>query len=159
MAKGKKSALVEAEAEETPVAPVEAETGVAEEKKEIITPKVARPVEAVGNADVAGFEYLKAEEYKLLTEAQQQAYYARKSKHELINGPKTMFMVPLADGEKSGAMETASINGYRINIKKGTMVEIPVAFAQIIAEKYKVEMEAGSHMLLDRDEETISALS
>lgn len=121
-------------------------------------PEVAKPIEKVGNADVSNFVALSDKEYRALNDQQKEDYHARRSKHELITGPQTQFMIPLQPGEKMGATETVSLNGYRLNVRKNTMVTIPVPMAQMIAEKYQVEMEAGSHMLFDRDDEHAEAL-
>lgn len=146
----KKNALVDTEESvNEAVAPEEAPADV---------PAVAKPIEKVGNADVSNFQPLSDKEYRSLNDQQKEDYHARRSKHELITGPQTQFMIPLQPGEKPGATETVSLNGYRINIKKNTIVTIPVPMAQIIAEKYQVEMEAGSHMLFDRDDEHVEAL-
>lgn len=162
MATKKKAAILDPGVEE--VVPTEVETptpAVQEEVPEVSVPapKAAKPVEQVGNADVSDFTPLSDEEYKKLNDQQREDYIARRSKHELITGPQVMFMVPLSSGEKPGSTETVSLNGYRLNIRKGAMVRIPAPMAQIIAEKYQIEMEAGSHMLLDRDERTAEALA
>lgn len=162
MGRKPKSALVSAEEEVLETADaVEAnsETDSTPEEVMVKTPNVAMPIESVGNADISGFVALSDKEYRALNDQQREYYHARRSKHELLTGPKTMFMVPLQPGEKPGATETVSINGYRLNVKKGAMVKIPVPMAQAIAEKYQIEMEAGSNMLFDRDDEHAEALS
>lgn len=122
-----------------------------EPKKKVAPKKVASPAKG-------GFKFLSDEEVKALNGMQQEQYFARKSKYELENGEHTLFMIPLADGEKPGAVETVNLNGYRLTIKKGFQVSIPTACAQIIAEKYQVQMLAGQEMLADRNEDTQSAL-
>lgn len=172
MAKVKKTALLDPETEtvEAPVSKkaskVEKVAGMSEEEARSASenagmpvPAAARPVEKVGNADVKNFKALSDEAYKGLNEAQKEDYHARRSKHELVTGPQTMFMIPLGPGEKVGSTETVSLNGYRLNVRKGAMVKIPVPMAQIIAEKYQIEMTAGSHMLLDRNEAVADALA
>lgn len=64
-------------------------------------------------------------------------------KKHLDSQPKVQFLVPLATGEKRGAEETVQINGYRMVIKKGTMVTIPQQVAEILADHYRIQMEAG----------------
>lgn len=153
----KKSAILSDDPETVEAAPevsAEAEMG-----KVSPVPEAAKPIESVGNASIDGFKELSDKEFASLNNQQREDYIARRSKFELVNGPQTVFMVPLQAGEKPGAVETVSLNGYRINVKKGKMVTIPVAMAQIIGEKYQIEMEAGSSMLLDRDENTVEALS
>lgn len=74
------------------------------------------------------------------------------TREKLMNGPKTFFVVPLDPGEKPGAVETVSINGFKLTIKKGALVEIPIAAMKILANYYKVSLEAGQDKLIDRDE-------
>lgn len=81
------------------------------------------------------------------------------TKKKLWAGELTKFIIPLMPGEKPGASESVSINGYQLNIKKGAMVEIPVPVAKILAKHYQVEMEAGQEMRIDRKDDVINALS
>lgn len=72
---------------------------------------------------------------------------------------KVTFLIPLAEGEKAGSFEEVFINGYRMTIAKGSMVEIPEQVAHMLAEKYRIQLEAGKDMRIDRSENTQSALS
>ena len=83
--------------------------------------------------------------------------YAIRS-YYVMNGPQTQFVIPLAPGEKVGAVETVSINGWKLTIKKGALVTIPVAVMQVLANYYKVSTEAGQDKLIDRDDRTLNAL-
>ena len=74
------------------------------------------------------------------------------TREKLMNGPKTFFVVPLDPGEKPGAVETVNINGFKLTIKKGALVEVPVAVMKVLANYYKVSLEAGQDKLIDRDE-------
>lgn len=89
---------------------------------------------------------------------QKEEYMQKKFAEELKNGPQTGFIIPLSLGEKPGAYETVNLNGCRYTIRKGSMVTVPVAIAEVLAEKYQVEMSAGQDKLIDRDERTISVL-
>lgn len=72
--------------------------------------------------------------------AQRRAY----TKQELEKEPTVNFMVPLDDDEEAGvAEETVQINGYRYVIKKGQMVEVPKPVADLLANKYRVEVEVA----------------
>ena len=82
-----------------------------------------------------------------------------KTKEKLWKGPLTNFLIPLMPGEKVGAYEMVSINGYQLTIKKGAMVEIPVPVAKILAKHYQVEMEAGQEKRIDRGQDVVDALS
>lgn len=79
----------------------------------------------------------------------------------LMEGPQTSFLIPLAPGEKPGAYETVQINGFRLEIRKGAMVTIPVACAEVLAGHYAVSLEAGygSETRIDRDDRTMDALA
>lgn len=68
------------------------------------------------------------------------------------------FIIPLEPGEKPGAVETVQINGYGLTIKKNVMVSLPIAVANLIAEKYRINMEAGQDKRLDRNEKVQEAL-
>ena len=83
---------------------------------------------------------------------------AEATKRKLEAGPKTMFLIPLAPGEREGAAEIVQINGWTTTIKKGVMVEIPVPVALVLARHYNVEMTAGQEKRLDRDDATLNAL-
>ena len=93
-----------------------------------------------------------------LSEVEQHKADLERFKREIEVGPKTMFMVPLDQGEKAGATKVVSLNGVSFTIKKGAMVTIPVVIAEVLAEQYEVEMNAGKEMLLDRNEQVTSAL-
>ena len=80
-------------------------------------------------------------------------------KKALDKQPKVAFLIPLASGEKNGAYETVQINGFRMVIKKGAMVTIPKQVAEILANHYKVNTEAGDDIRIDRDDNIRSALS
>jgi hypothetical protein len=70
----------------------------------------------------------------------------------------TNFIIPMADGEQEGAYDTIQINGYKLTIKKGVMVNIPIAVANLLAEKYRINMTAGMNKRIDRDNEHSEAL-
>ena len=73
-----------------------------------------------------------------------------RTKYILDNSEHTNFILPLAEGENNGAYDTANINGYKLTIKKGVMVNIPVAVAQLFAEKYRIAMTVGEDKRADR---------
>ena len=80
------------------------------------------------------------------------------TKNKLAKGEHVNFIIPMATGEKPGAYEVVSINGYRLTIQKGVMVNIPIAIANLIAEKYKINMEAGSDKKINRSALTTEVL-
>ena len=46
-----------------------------------------------------------------------------------------------------------------MTVKKGTMVNIPMPVANILAEKYKINLEAGKAMRIDRTADVQEKLS
>lgn len=79
-------------------------------------------------------------------------------KEHLASQPKVHFMIPLGEGEKSGAYETVQINGYKMTIKKGVMVVIPQQVAEILGDHYRITSEVGQEWLIGRDDATEKAL-
>lgn len=140
------------------------------EKSPEETPKVPavkeKPAKPINPVDPKGKEKMpeapKVETPKVLVKITPAAYLedsAAKTKAMLDAGPHTMFMIPLAPGEKPGAYEIAELNGHKITVKKGCMVNIPVPFAEIFAKHYQIEMTAGQDMRIDRDSKVRDALS
>lgn len=72
-------------------------------------------------------------------------------KAHLAKQEKVMFLVPLEAGEAKGTQLPVILNGYRLNIPKGVLCPIPRQVAEMLAEKYNIEMEAGRDHLIDRD--------
>ena len=81
------------------------------------------------------------------------------TKKKLDAEEKIHFMVPLAEGEKAGAVHECFINGYRVAVPKGTMVQIPKSIANLLAEHYKVNLEVGAQYRIDNDSKKQDALS
>lgn len=69
------------------------------------------------------------------------------------------FMIPLAQGEKAGAFEEMWTNGFYTKIPKGVMSILPKSLAERLAEKYRVEAEAGAEFRLDLDTNKADNLS
>lgn len=69
------------------------------------------------------------------------------------------FMIPLADGEKAGATHDCFINGYKVTVPKGRMCIIPQSIANLLAETYRVQAEAGSEFRLDFNDDAHDRLS
>lgn len=83
---------------------------------------------------------------------------ANATKNKLDREPKVMFLVPLAEGEKKGAVHDCFINGYQYTVKKGIMSQVPQSIANLLAEHYKIGMETGAEFLLDSDDKKLEAL-
>lgn len=84
---------------------------------------------------------------------------ARATKRKLAQEDTTKFMIPFGIGEKHGAVETVTINGYRLTIKKGVLVEIPLTVAKLLMKHLDVRSEVAEKFALHRDEATEEALS
>lgn len=113
-----------------------------EEADEVVTPKkvAASKAPVKENADNSLLSDIKITENKLNKE------------------PKVMFMVPLAEGEKKGAVHECFINGFRYAVPKGVMTQIPESIASLLAEHYKIGMEAGADFRIDNDNAKLEAL-
>jgi len=81
------------------------------------------------------------------------------TKYILDNSPHVDFIIPLAEGEQDGASDSVQINGYKLTVKKGTLVNIPIQVAKNLAEKYRIQMTAGEEKRIDRASDVSEALS
>lgn len=125
----------------------EEETGAQAPSQPVRTAQ-AEPVEEKPQRVVSGAELQKAYSSDI-----------ERTKAALEKQPKVTFMIPLAPGEKPGAYESVTINGYRLTIKKGAMVEIPKQVAEMLADHYAVELNAGKEYRTDRDSHVEEALN
>lgn len=66
---------------------------------------------------------------------------ALETKIILSKQPKVRMMIPLDPGEKAGAYRTVIINGYRFDVRKNTMVDLPEAVAVLLAKSYQITSE------------------
>lgn len=60
------------------------------------------------------------------------------TKIKLSKEPKVRMMIPLDPGEKAGAYRTVVINGYRFDVRKNTMVDLPQSVASLLANAYQI---------------------
>lgn len=74
---------------------------------------------------------------------------AERTKKILANEPKISYIIPLGFGEKMGAYETVSINGYKLTIQKGTRVEIPLSMAKLLDEYLGIQNNVGLDTRID----------
>ena len=81
------------------------------------------------------------------------------TKEILSKSPHVNFIIPRTDTEPANAVETVQINGYRLTIQKGVMVNIPVQVANLLAEKYRIAMTAGQDKRIDTSADKQKALS
>jgi len=77
----------------------------------------------------------------------------------LEKSPHINFLIPLVEGEAPGAFEEPQINGFKMKVPKGIMVNIPLPIANLLAEKYRINMEAGKDKRIDRSSEVSDALN
>jgi hypothetical protein len=92
------------------------------------------------------------ETIKSPSKAQDYQRRIEETKAILAKEPKVSFFIPLGIGEKIGAYETVQLNGYRLMIKKGVVVEIPISIQVILAEYLNITSAAGQDKLADREE-------
>ena len=78
-------------------------------------------------------------------------------KEQLATQPKVSFLIPLGPGENEGSTDQVCLNGYKLTIKKGVMVELPQQVVEILANKYKVQMSAGRGSLISRSAKSTRA--
>jgi hypothetical protein len=80
------------------------------------------------------------------------------TKKNLEAEAQVMFMVPLAVGEKAGAVHDCYVNGYHYPVKKGVMTKVPESIAIMLGIHYQIESEAGSGFRIDNDPAKQNAL-
>ncbi len=84
---------------------------------------------------------------------------AQQMKEILENQKQVMVMIPLEKGEPSNAKQSFCINGYNISYPKGTMVAVPEQIAEMIAERYKIDLNIRKASLEYANDETKKALN
>ncbi len=92
----------------------------------------------------------KKQETKPASEVQTPARPMTKAeimKDKLSKQPKVRIFIPLEKGESKNAVETVILNGYRLNIKKGSYVDVPQQVADIIKDGYQQTIEAQNNAL------------
>ena len=61
--------------------------------------------------------------------------------------PKVSILIPLEKGEGKGAQQPFTINGYRFDVPKGVMTQVPQQVADMVAERFNVELEQKSQTI------------
>ena len=84
---------------------------------------------------------------------------AEQMKAQLEAQPKVSILIPLEKGEKKGAVQPFTLNGYRFTVPKGMMTQVPEQVAQMISERFNVELEVRSQSIEQRDKEIKEALN
>jgi len=75
------------------------------------------------------------------------------SREKLAQCPQVDCLVPVIPGENPKIPEEVNINGVKFVLKKGVVQKVPLPVAKIIAEKYRIQMEAGHEARIDREKE------
>jgi hypothetical protein len=119
------------------------------------------PVQSAKQADakaepVKPVKLLPAEQVKADAIAKFPKDTVAQTKYILDNSEHVSFIVPQMEGEIGE--ETVQINGYKLTLKKNVMVSVPIQVAQIIAEKYRINLEAGKEKKIDRASDVSEAL-
>lgn len=83
---------------------------------------------------------------------------ANQQKAYLDAQPKVSVLIPFAKGEKKGVTQPFTINGYRLNVPKGVMIQVPQQIAEMIAERFNVELEVKGRSLENKGSDAKSAL-
>jgi hypothetical protein len=123
-----------------------------DEPGKVETPKQPEAKPVTPKAPKVPKDKLKAEAVKLFPND-----VVAQTKFILDNSPHVNFIVPQLEGEIG--IEEVQTNGYKLTIQKNVMVSIPIQIAQRIAEKYKINMEAGKDKRIDRDKDVSEALN
>ena len=74
---------------------------------------------------------------------------AKAVKKKLSVEPKVPYTIPLGFGEKVGAEESVTINGYRIVIKKGVRVMLPMTVVDLLDEYLNIQNAVGLDARID----------
>lgn len=71
---------------------------------------------------------------------------------------KTNFMIPTT-GKNDNIPDYVCINGNEFLIDKGVFLELPMNIVEILANKYKIQMNLGRDVRIDGNKEKMDALS
>ena len=66
-----------------------------------------------------------------------------RTKRDLENGPMMTIAIPLGQGEKAGAKDSVTINGYRVEFTKGVQFTIPTPMAELVMAHYNIGLSNG----------------
>lgn len=81
------------------------------------------------------------------------------TRKNLAKEEQVTFMIPLAEGEKVGAVHDVWINGFKISVPKGRMAVLPRSVVNKLSESYRVAAESGSEFRLDLDDDKYKHLN
>ena len=81
------------------------------------------------------------------------------TRKNLAKEEQVTFMIPLAEGEKAGAVHEVWINGFKVSVPKGRMAILPKSIVHLLSESYRVAAESGSEFRLDLDDDKYKHLN
>jgi len=84
---------------------------------------------------------------------------AEQMKAILDSQPKVSILIPLERGERKGAKQSFCINGYRFEIPKGQMTVVAEQVAQMVSERFNVELDVRSQSIENRNSDAKEALN
>jgi hypothetical protein len=84
---------------------------------------------------------------------------ADQMKSQLEAQEQISVLIPLEKGEKKGAKQSFIINGYRVDYPKGKFIKVPEQIAQMISDRYEIELEVRGKSLDYADETVKTALN
>jgi hypothetical protein len=84
----------------------------------------------------------------------ERSYMSKAAKMKALceSEPKVRYMIALDIGEKPGAIAELEMNGFKINVMKGVMVDLYQRFAVMHQQSVMDTINAGKDLLIDRDE-------
>lgn len=136
----KKNPLMEEEVEQTETVEVEDENPTETVEEVVATPA---PKKEVAKVSVE----------------QESRSDVQNTEKKLAKERTVTFMAPLEQGEKAGATINVFINGHKTVVKKGAMIEVPESVANILAEHFNVQLNAGAEFLVDSNDRRADALN
>ena len=86
----------------------------------------------------------------------------QKMKAHLEKQPKVSIMIPLEQGVPPESADkipfVVNLNGYRLAIKRGVFVEVPMQIAEVVKANLESEGKIGSEYRLDKNPDKLAAL-
>ena len=86
----------------------------------------------------------------------------QRMKEHLDKQPKVSIMIPLEQGVPPESADkipfVVNLNGYRLAIKRGVFVEVPMQIAEVVKANLESEGKIGSEYRLDKNPDKLAAL-
>lgn len=87
---------------------------------------------------------------------------AERTREVIMNEQKIRTIIPLLPGEPKDSVKVVNINGWRMEIKKGVHVDLPITVLHIIEESSRAASEATSSQatnLANQKDDVLEALT